>query len=808
MKLPTNYFMHWFREKIDSKNINLNFHFHDTEQYLDNFITNEIDNWTSDVPVIISAQTGSGKNHFIQETLLPKLIEENPDQNDLMLILSNRIALNRQTKYKLAELLVEYKHTAKYLTEIEKFYMPEGIDQLYLNFDVVTVCSYHQLYERCVRSQSDLEYSDKHAKIDISKFKYIICDECHFFTSDASFNENTFDILKLIVSQGQNAIRLYMSATPEVAFESVLQTEFNFQREHLKQKIHDEKIELEKDVKDVQFFKNLGFKKKNLGKKIWKEFKNNKKTLEELEDAQENLDEHFRLCIDFYCMARNYDYVVPHVYKDNEELVGFIKNSDSKWLIFSDSDGEKIFDLLETEKIDSVFLSRKGINANTELKKSYDYIIEHETTDKKVLISTSLLDNGINVTNSTIKKSSDKVLNIAIDSFDRVQFIQMLGRIRKEKGVSVQLYIKEYSVERLKNLLRKDSDSLVNMLAIKIWNRNSFNDEWSPKFFNPCAVVQLINRMSVLLSLIRREDPDFCIKFSNPTLEADKSKVYDFFKNNSGKEEFWSRQIVDLLESSFERNKRNKYINADIDNGDDDVTRHESKLTDNFIYYLYDSQIVPYYYDEITKNYEYYLDQLTPAEYNRYQHILSNISENISIVEEIELLQKHFDFKSKKVFVDVDLIGKLNDKVIYYENLSDFMYSDTPLQEQLSWIEKSLNDLPSDNTDEVISTVEETKKETTLEEYILAHHITEHDLNFKKTGKYFDEKFLKQSGILKGSDDEKSLANQYFQDSPLTKILNKKWTISDSQFSLRSFNDNSSHHKTYYCFVKDETNSD
>ena len=208
MKLPTNYFMHWFREKIDSKNINLNFHFNDTEQYLDNFITNEIDNWTSDVPVIISAQTGSGKNHFIQETLLPKLIEENPDQNDLMLILSNHIALNRQTKYKLAELLVEYKHTAKYLTEIEKFYMPEGIDHLYLNFDVVTVCSYHQLYERCVRSQSDLEYSDKHAKIDISKFKYIICDECHFFTSDASFNENTFDTLKLIVSQGQNAVRL------------------------------------------------------------------------------------------------------------------------------------------------------------------------------------------------------------------------------------------------------------------------------------------------------------------------------------------------------------------------------------------------------------------------------------------------------------------------------------------------------------------------------------------------------------------------------------------------------------------------
>ena len=803
MKLPTNYFMHWFREKIDAGNIKLNFQFNDTAQYLDNFIADKIDAWTSNVPVIISAQTGSGKNHFIQETLLPKLIKENPDQNDLMLILSNRIALNRQNKYKLAELLVEYKGNNKYNDEIKKIYTPEGVDKRYINFNVVTVCSYHQLYERCGHSQNNLEYSDKHSKIDISKFKYIICDECHFFTSDASFNENTFDILKLIVSQGQNAVRLYMSATPEVAFESILQTEFDFQQKRL----NDEKIRLENDGQGVRFLKKLASKKRQMGKKLRKEFENNQKALEDLEDRLEN----FQLSVDFYYLARNYDYVVPHVYKSNEELIDIIKKSDSKWLIFSNSNAnvEKNFlHPLQSANIDSTFLSRDVIEKNEEMKKSYDYIIEHETTDKKVLISTSLLDNGINITNSAIKKSSDKVLNIAIDSFDRVQFIQMLGRIRREEGVFIQLYIREYSMNRIKNLLRFDSELLVKMLVRKIWNVTFFDDKRLPKFFNPCAVVQLINRMSILLNLIRREESDFCIKFSNSDLEAYKNKVYNFYKNGEGQETFWSRLIVDLLESSREMTKRIEYINDDIERGEDDVTRHDSKLIDNFIYYLYDSQIVSYYDDEIIKNYGYYLNQLSHAEYNRYQYILSNITEDISTVEEIELLQKHFDFKAKKVFVDVDLIKKLNDKAIYYENLAEIMGSGTPLQEQLSWIEKSLNDLPSDNIDEVISTVEEIKTETTLEEYILAHHITEHDIALKKTGKYFDEKFLNQSGIPKGSDNEKSLANQYFQGTLLTKMLNKKWTISDSQYTLLSFNDNSSSHKTYYCFVKEEIKSD
>ncbi|MBR0288386.1 MAG: hypothetical protein IJQ82_05350 [Selenomonadaceae bacterium] len=57
--------------------------------------------------------------------------------------------------------------------------------------------------------------------------------------------------------------------------------------------------------------------------------------------------------------------------------------------------------------------------------KGYNYIINSETIDKKVLVTISVLDNAINITNAPLKNPKRKVLNIAIDSFDRVQFIQI-----------------------------------------------------------------------------------------------------------------------------------------------------------------------------------------------------------------------------------------------------------------------------------------------------------------------------------------------------------------------------------------------
>lgn len=798
MKLPSNYFMQWLRENISDQKIDFDFRFNDEERYLDNVLSKEIDSWKPEVPVIVSAQTGAGKNHFIQKTLLPKLIEENPTENNLILILSNRIALNRQNKYKLAELLVEYKHNAKYLSEIQYFYQPEGIDHIYINFDVVTVCSYHQLYKRCIRPTMSMNDPNFVPSIDISKFKYIICDECHFFTSDASFNRETDKILKEIISQGQNAVRIYMSATPEVALEAILREEFLVSQIKFERDIQRIDKKVESNENTISFYKTM-FPKKSRNKELEKNISADKARLSELKKEKFCLAEKCILSLIFYCMARNYDYVVPHFYRQNDELLDLIKNSENKWIIFTNSDGSRIDKMLSENGVSSIFLSRKGIENVGAKKASYDYIINRETTNKTVLVATSVLDNGINITNDTITKPKDKVLNIAIDSFDRIEFIQMLGRIRAEKNMPVQLYIKKYSLSQLKSLLKRDVKALVQILYLKRYEPTS-------RDFNPCAVYHLVNRMSTMLAIIRNEEPDFCVKFSSPEYEAQKGSIYEFYKTGAGQIEPWSRSIVDLLESSVENIKRKKYIEEDIDNGESDVTRHKSKLADTFVRYLYRGLIPSHYESVIREKYFFYINQLSDREYNRYEYLISLAEKNsgtLSVVGKVKLLKDNFNLASRGILVDVDLIRHLSEKADYYRNLADSFCAGSSTEEQLSWIEKFSCDLVETSVEPL--PMLETLRPEKFDNVVLDHCCAESDIEKHRKGNYFDEGFLSQKGIKKGSDLEKSVSAKYFQVETLTKALGKKLEIKGICYELKSFNGNTRDRNTYYVFVKPDS---
>ena len=118
--------------------------------------------------------------------------------------------------------------------------------------------------------------------IDIIKFKYIICDECHFFTSDASFNRETNKILKEIVSQGQNAVRVYMSATPKVALEAILREEFEIKQNQVDCQLK----KLDEEINAIESLRVLHkmLKIKGLGKTL-------KKKCAELEEEKVRLEE-------------------------------------------------------------------------------------------------------------------------------------------------------------------------------------------------------------------------------------------------------------------------------------------------------------------------------------------------------------------------------------------------------------------------------------------------------------------------------------------------------------------------------------
>ena len=122
--LPYDYFIWWLKKRLQERNIedwngntiglnkykdiNLEFYYSDEHKRLSDFINYKMmSGWNSKTPIFISAQTGAGKNYFIQHTLLETLENNNSQAKDQILILSNRIALNRQSKRQFAECIFE-----------------------------------------------------------------------------------------------------------------------------------------------------------------------------------------------------------------------------------------------------------------------------------------------------------------------------------------------------------------------------------------------------------------------------------------------------------------------------------------------------------------------------------------------------------------------------------------------------------------------------------------------------------------------------------------------------------------------------
>lgn len=62
-----------------------------------------------------------------------------------------------------------------------------------------------------------------------SRYILVICDEAHFFTSDAMFNPHTYNILSMIVRLFQDAVRVYMSATPYECLKPIIDCGYKYQ---------------------------------------------------------------------------------------------------------------------------------------------------------------------------------------------------------------------------------------------------------------------------------------------------------------------------------------------------------------------------------------------------------------------------------------------------------------------------------------------------------------------------------------------------------------------------------------------------
>jgi len=357
------------------------------DPYSGMIISSVTDRWEPSQPVFISAQTGQGKNYFIENTLLPYVRELNIRNNlkQKVLILSNRLALKRQVESHLD-------------CDPDEEKIPYGEFA-----DVMT-------YQAFCKLAKNLESRQKKTA---DKYIFVICDEAHFFTSDAMFNPHTGRILESIVKIFKKSIRVYMSATPYECLEYILDEEY----------------------------------------------------------AQEK-----HQMMVFYHFSRDYSYFDVKAYSEFDELKDIVtksvcKNAE-KWLIFIDN-------IQECEKLKAFFLDpseeekKQAAEKNIEYKsplegkiltldaakkedESFEYLVKHEKLPGgiRILISTSVIDNGINLTD---------VDNIVVSDVSYVKVLQMVGRARvNDSGKRKTLYLKRFnakSVEKRIHALRSQEDA-------------------------------------------------------------------------------------------------------------------------------------------------------------------------------------------------------------------------------------------------------------------------------------------------------------------------------------------------------------
>lgn len=381
------------------------------ETYYDGSIKTDVeDRWEPLQPVFISAQTGQGKNYFIENTLIPYVRDLNYKNrtNQKVLILSNRLALLQQVK----------SHLKGAVGDDDD----DGEDKIYPYRDCADVMSYQSLL-------GQEKYLETVQKKKHSRYIYIICDEAHFFTSDAMFNPHTSKILSAIVRLFRDAVRVYMSATPYECLKYIIDYEQKYQNV-------------------LNFGKAQG--KYRPSQMI------------------------------FYHFQRDYSYLDVKSYSSIDELfeiiVASVNKRKEKWLIFIDDKergslvkakllkcareyakehgGSQILngevgEEDESEDKDQILV----VNAESKADKTYTMVIKNEKLGKNtyVLISTSVLDNGVNLAG---------INNIVVSDMSKVKCLQMVGRARVSGSNDRKtLYVKRFGDnevdKRIKNLYRQ-----------------------------------------------------------------------------------------------------------------------------------------------------------------------------------------------------------------------------------------------------------------------------------------------------------------------------------------------------------------
>lgn len=355
----------------------------------------EMPEWFEYTKVFINAGTGSGKTYFIINKYIPFALSQ---YNCKILFLCNRTTLKTQIQADLDEMAIASK----------------DVGLMWAVRNRVKVKTYQSI-EREIT-----DYGAEYVTRKYEEYRVAICDEAHYFFSDSTFNTHTVHSFEFVIQKFFHSPCIFMSATMDR-----IQSEI--------EKVYVQ--ELEKNY-GVPYYTNALYYRPR------------------------------RICP--YSLPREYDYLKVKKYSNIKQIIELIKDKEEKWMIFvpSISEGEKILTQI-AEKIPNDRIGFCCANDN-EIPKGYtgrrsgdikEQIANENTFKEQVLISTAVIDNGVNI-------KDVKLLNLVILADNKESFLQMLGRKRVQGNEEIRLFISNQDKRFFYKRYNDAKEALQSCLAI------------------------------------------------------------------------------------------------------------------------------------------------------------------------------------------------------------------------------------------------------------------------------------------------------------------------------------------------------
>lgn len=393
-------------------------------KYIADDIGNDFKEWFPGQSVFLESPTGSGKTTFIFDTLLPYYAANSRK----ILYLVNRSVLKKQLKRRVENLPIEmkgfiqvetYQAIEEALIEDAELHQTQDSRNGY-NQAVFNIMNIYNLNYTSIPGQiNSVDCKSSNYLAWMSSFDCVVCDECHYFLMDSNFNKNT------ILS-------------------------YNFIRKYYGGKHH---VFISATINDIKAYIDDGRPLGHQNKTDWFGF------------AFDHYPDHFMDFQKTYFCDRNYDYINLNFIKSTDEIINLIAQEKSKWLIFVDSKkfGEELRHQInelnknivsEGKKTRTVsFVTADYLN-DEESFQQVSSIVKEEKQTADILISTSVLDNGINIDDESLR-------NLIIMADNETEFIQMLGRRRRgQEEVTVYAFLYDKGHFRNRYFLNNNRKSI------------------------------------------------------------------------------------------------------------------------------------------------------------------------------------------------------------------------------------------------------------------------------------------------------------------------------------------------------------